>query len=302
MPEQICTQCAEKAVELYLFKQNCERTDAALRQQLGKSPFVDYFKSDDEQMRPYCFENDHQFGINQDDDDDDDGSGSENIIIKPEIHLENEDGSSLESTHVGGGGGGGGGINNSTSIEMSCNNYNRRNDDVIYENRSVCNKKRDCNSQEEMNEMNKKHHLTKPFVCETCGKCFSRDDLLLRHKIIHAIKFQEKYTNDKSSSSIEHDQNLKMTTEQQNETSKKQNIDDVDDDNNIQCTICKKQFSKVSHLTRHTKIHAAIKPYSCQLCSKGFARAEQLMNHMNAHSGIKPHVCKICSKGINNIL
>lgn len=70
-----------------------------------------------------------------------------------------------------------------------------------------------------------------------------------------------------------------------------------DENCSFNCKICGKKFYKVSHLTRHMKIHAPVKPHACELCNKSFARSEQLINHLNAHSGIKPHVCNICSKG-----
>lgn len=260
LSEQICTQCAEKAVEMYLFKQTCEKTDATLREQLGKSPFVDHFK---EPAVQYCLEN-NAFDIND---------SSENIVVKPELNLENDDASSIESI----------------AVENSVEIYSYTTDSIIYNNVglasqeccNVCGKEFD--NQEELTK-HKKVHIQKPFVCETCGKSFTRDDLLLRHKIIHAIKLEEKHKDESLST----------------ETNKKSRSEtNLKDDNCIQCKICNKRFSKASHLTRHTKIHAPVKPYSCQLCNKGFARAEQLMNHMNAHSGIKPHVCKICSKGKN---
>lgn len=273
MPEQICTQCAEKAVEMYIFKQNCERADAVLREQLGKSPFIDHSKG--EEQIQYCLD-DNDFEIS-------DGDG-ENIIVKPEINLENDDGSSLESIIV------------ENRVDM----YN----DVIYNNVvnsshlfcNACDKK--FKSEEELN-LHKKVHIPKPFVCETCGKTFTRDDLLLRHKIIHALKFQEKNKNDASNTTM-NDMESKDIEKVSIDDERGSNSEKEDSKKCNQCTICNKRFSKASHLKRHIKIHAAIKPYSCQLCTKGFARAEQLMNHMNAHSGIKPHVCKICSKGKNS--
>lgn len=297
MPEQICTQCAEKAVEMYIFKQNCERADTALRQQLGKSPFVDHCHGE-EQMQ-YCLENDNEFDISE---------GSENIIVKPEINLENDDGSSLESTVL------------DSSVQIY--RYNRT--DHVYSDAVVCNV---CDKKFKSNEELNKHrkvHIPKPFVCETCGKSFTRDDLLLRHKIIHAIKMQEKNKSvvvDTAATILDDDDvdddndddddddddeddneehaaaNHKQSDE--NDLKKQETMLENKAEHNScnQCTICNKRFSKVAHLNRHIKIHAAIKPYICELCNKGFARAEQLMNHMNAHSGIKPHVCKICSKG-----
>lgn len=276
LPEQICTQCADKAVQLYLFKENCERADAALRQQLGKSPFVDHFNNKGKEHD----DDDDEFHINNEE-------SSENIIVRPEINLENEDGSSLE-----------GAIENSVEIYSV---FNVNSDDVICD---VCDKK--FKSNQELSKHYRKMHMPKPFVCETCGRSFTRDDLLLRHKIIHAIKMQHNNTTEPTTT-VKHkqiddddDDEIPVREEEtiilENSATESATLMKADNDNNL-CKICNKRFSKVAHLNRHTKIHAAIKPYSCELCKKGFARAEQLMNHRNVHSGIKPHVCKICSKG-----
>lgn len=271
-------QCAQKAVQLYLFKLNCEKADAALREKLGKSPFVDPFNK--EQAEPF-FEND--FSINS----------SENIIVKPEIHLENDDGNSVESSSEG------------TKIQM-CNYTGQRIacDDVSQSEFHLCCEVCDKKFGDDKDlSKHRKIHIPKPFVCETCGKSFTRDDLLLRHKIIHAIKLQEKeaeyepYVSSNSDSQHSYDTRVVKNSEIDVKVEKVQVEYNEKGDRCLLCKICNKRFSKASHLTRHTKIHAAIKPYICQLCNKGFARAEQLMNHMNAHSGIKPHVCKICSKG-----
>lgn len=38
MPEIICLPCAKSVVDMYHFKQNCEKADEALRNHFGKSP------------------------------------------------------------------------------------------------------------------------------------------------------------------------------------------------------------------------------------------------------------------------
>lgn len=268
LPEQICFQCAEKAVQLYLFKLNCEKADTTLRQQLGRSPFVE--------QNEYYLQNELDIG------------GSENIIVKPEINLENDDGSSsLESTAEE--------IYGYASDSILCNDASPGDNNLHCD---ACGKQ--FSSDREMSK-HRKVHVPKPFVCETCGKSFTRDDLLLRHKIIHAIKLQEKNTEYESSFNVKDASIRNDTSDRKCDKNKYEKVQQMDTSEKttdcLQCKICNKRFSKASHLTRHTKIHAAVKPYICQLCNKGFARAEQLMNHMNAHSGIKPHVCKICSKG-----
>lgn len=289
LPEQICTECAEQAVQLYLYKLKCEKSDAALRQQLGKSPFIDEFR----EQTQYFLETDF-----------DTTDESENIVVKPEIHLENEDGASVTSNNEQSN------VETYSDTAIPCNN-----DSLQYETALHCNMCQKVFGNERDLNKHRKTHLPKPFFCETCGKSFTRDDLLLRHKIIHAIKLQEEsikcesYENEDDkivANDLFHvkDEDDELAcrecgAEFGDKGEKLQHMErhKKGETARLQCEICNKRFSKASHLTRHTKIHAAVKPYSCQLCNKGFARAEQLMNHMNAHSGIKPHVCKICSKG-----
>lgn len=282
LPEQICTQCAEKAVQLYLFKSTCEKSDSTLRQQLGKSPFVDPFNKESG-----LFFLGNQLDSTQ---------GSENVVVKPEINLDNEEGSLPDNTES----------YDMNEIEISKSENEEQTMLVAKLECTVCLK---VFTNEKDFEKHKKSHIPKPFVCETCSKSFSRDDLLLRHKIIHAIKLQDKSVKCESFEGLDNRITLNDDFEDRNNgfqyfecpTLKEEEPSEEKHNKNrngcIQCKVCNKRFSKGSHLTRHMKTHAAIKPYSCQLCSKGFARAEQLMNHMNAHSGIKPHVCKICSKG-----
>lgn len=272
LPEIICSKCAEKAVDLYLFKLCCEKSDAALRQQLGKSPYVqecdrippaESVKDNDDLVSPVTVD----------------------IIIKPEIALENEE------------------YNTSNpALSHDDDNYSDGEDDVKEKIFSVqC----DVCKQHFFNDIDlkkhKKTHAVKDYICNTCGKAFSRDDLLLRHKIIHAIKMdtQEKF------SAIDDDAWNKKEIENIDYESKNNQCESDDITVNLQapnnqtlhCKICPKKFNKPALLSRHMKIHAAVKPHICKTCNRTFARAEQLVHHMNAHSGIKPHVCGICAKG-----
>lgn len=272
LPEIICSKCAEKAVDLYLFKLSCEKSDAALRQQLGKSPYVQ--ECDRIQPAESCKEdNDPVSPLTVD------------IIIKPEIALENEE--YHASNHDN-------------------DNYTDGEDDIKEKMFGVqC----DVCKQQFFNDIDlkkhKKTHTVKDFICNTCGKAFSRDDLLLRHKIIHAIKMdaQDKF------SAIDKDNWNKKETENTNYESKHNQCDSdiivnlqtpnnpIKEDLTLRCKICPKKFNKSALLSRHMKIHAAVKPHVCKTCNRTFARAEQLAHHMNAHTGVKPHVCGICSKG-----
>lgn len=62
------------------------------------------------------------------------------------------------------------------------------------------------------------------------------------------------------------------------------------------CSLCGVQFSEVSSLRRHMKIHEGVRPYKCLFCSKTFRQAGQLKTHLRVHTGEKPFACKQCDK------
>jgi len=64
----------------------------------------------------------------------------------------------------------------------------------------------------------------------------------------------------------------------------------------FECNVCKKEFSKVEVLRRHTKIHEKDKEYKCSYCNKCFDRRDVLNDHLRNHTGEKPFQCTICQK------
>ncbi|XP_055371566.1 zinc finger protein 91-like [Condylostylus longicornis] len=65
-----------------------------------------------------------------------------------------------------------------------------------------------------------------------------------------------------------------------------------------ECDVCKKDFTRSAHLTRHKLLHSGDpKPYSCTMCSKSFSRSDHLKNHVSGfHADLRPFKCVICHK------
>ncbi|XP_060517201.1 zinc finger protein 271-like [Cylas formicarius] len=158
---------------------------------------------------------------------------------------------------------------------------------------------------------------SKQFECDVCFKRFSRDDLLMRHKIAHANKMpQEKVEIDGTFSMAEDDTvvlkaddcvqlfscqkcnmiylkeaNLKRHMETHSEKPNKHHL----------CMECGKNFSKRNQLSAHLKVHSGVKPHLCKICFKGFNQISNLKDHLRTHNGEKPFLCSVCGKGFNQL-
>lgn len=156
------------------------------------------------------------------------------------------------------------------------------------------------------------HTKVKEFHCEICHKEFSRNDLLLRHKIAHAIKMEEPKVKKSDKQPFVY-ADVEVKTEEFLYSCPHCDIlfvhkDDFDlhlkethekSELTITCDVCNEKFLKLSHKTRHMKkVHLLEKQYKCPTCEKSFYKKEQLEHHANSHLGKKPHTCDICLKGM----
>ncbi|XP_034254377.1 zinc finger protein 2-like [Thrips palmi] len=122
------------------------------------------------------------------------------------------------------------------------------------------------------------------YVCEFCGRKFSRSNHLAQHELTHT-KEKPFHCSDcgKSfwykASLIGH---IKQTHT---------------GDCNYTCELCGKGFFKKTELTRHKPTHSNETPHKCPQCGMGFKITKTLKRHIrNVHNAQRSHVCHTCGK------
>lgn len=76
----------------------------------------------------------------------------------------------------------------------------------------------------------------------------------------------------------------------------------VDGLKRYECDYCKKSYSLLATLRRHTNSHTMEKIYVCKTCGKTFNKASSLTLHEKVHSDFKPYKCETCGKGFKETI
>jgi len=122
------------------------------------------------------------------------------------------------------------------------------------------------------------------FICNSCGKTFSRRNDLNRHCMMHSgeRKYCCTFCDVKFVSSGDLYKHIRSHTGEKP----------------YPCTFnnCTKSFSQNGDLNKHMKIHLNEKKYHCNECGYRCIQSTDLKNHMLVHSGILPFQCDVCTK------
>ncbi|XP_021927840.1 zinc finger protein 32-like isoform X2 [Zootermopsis nevadensis] len=122
----------------------------------------------------------------------------------------------------------------------------------------------------------------KPFLCEVCFKSFSDRAYLRTHMQLHT-GVRAHRCNLCSKAFVRRRELLRHEKVHSGERP-------------FGCSACGKRFSRRDKLTRHEKIHAEQRHHSCELCPATFLRSDELARHAMCHTGERPWCCPICYK------
>ncbi|RZC39788.1 zinc finger protein 2-like [Asbolus verrucosus] len=129
----------------------------------------------------------------------------------------------------------------------------------------------------------KTHTGVKDHICPYCGKGFTTPSNLIIHKRTHTG--ERPYVCNECGKGFPDPSRL--TVHARSHSGEKPYV----------CSDCGRGCVSSSQLKKHRRIHTGEKPYQCNLCPKAFPRSEDLRIHIKTHTGDRNHICGICKKG-----
>uniref|UniRef100_A0A1Q3F909 C2h2-type zn-finger protein n=1 Tax=Culex tarsalis TaxID=7177 RepID=A0A1Q3F909_CULTA len=163
-----------------------------------------------------------------------------------------------------------------------------------------------------------------PYVCDKCGKGFSKEGRLRHHYSMHiesrnfvcgvcAKGFKtQAHLNLHANTHLPQDEKKKRKRRNRQKTcicpfcGKVSNSVGTHDmhvrthtgEQRYECHICGKRFTSSGSHKKHLRVHSGEKPFVCEYCQKPFRQKHHMTTHIRGvHTNEKPYQCRFCSRG-----
>jgi len=165
--------------------------------------------------------------------------------------------------------------------------------DVMQGKEFVDSKKFNCNICKQKFKLKldlKKHRLLHdkqnlPFVCDICGKAYSRNCVLYIHKLRHSDKKRFECPVCKKLFEVKGEMTFHQKIHNKNRTA------------DFRCKVCGKYYMHKSGLNSHELLHSNPKSFKCGICDKNFLQKKSWEEHELTHSVTeKLFSCQTCDK------
>lgn len=138
------------------------------------------------------------------------------------------------------------------------------------------------------------HTENLPYVCDKCGKGFSKEGKLRYHYAVH-IETRD-FICDICEKGFKTPAHLALHRSTHLPNDQKRKRKPRDRRKTCVCPFCGKVSTTSNTHTMHLRIHTGEQRYECHICFKRFTSSGSHKKHLRVHSGEKPYVCQYCQK------
>ncbi|XP_063912202.1 zinc finger protein OZF-like [Zophobas morio] len=317
LPGQICTQCLQMVNRAYSFKQQCEKSDASLRQYINSVGLQTVALQNEPNIMISDMKADQLFGssevLQQ-------SSIFQDIFNDATSHslvdnFGNQNASTVVSDLAET-------MESLQTIAEQCLPETWETDTQIMSCQSTSQETTNCSTFDlnlyrcqfcedifkdewSLGEHIKIHTGQSKYFCSICGKVCTTPVMLDKHVMDHSIdkaNFEEKKlcnTNFMCNICDQTFSDEKFLKKHLKEIHFGALDDLTDGERKHVCTICNKSYKQNKLLVMHMRSHTGERPLSCEVCGRTFALPSSLYKHRNIHCNEKKFGCNICGKKFN---